>query len=33
MALQDYIGILAGCHENSSVIRLEIEEMEKSDNA
>jgi len=27
MGLQDYIGILAGCHELSTVIQLEIKEM------
>lgn len=29
MGIQDRIGILAGCHELSDVIRLEIIEMEK----
>lgn len=29
MGLQDFIGILAGCTELSTVIQLEIEEMKK----
>ena len=30
MGLQDFIGILAGCHETSTVMLLEIRELEKS---
>jgi len=29
MGLQDFIGILAGCHENSTVMQLEMRELEK----
>ena len=29
MGLQDWIGILAGCHETSDVMRLEMREIKK----